>query len=157
MKSSTCLALAFCLATVSLSAAATQVDPHKGHHPAPVAATPASATPSRAASATPNPEVAKMDMQMKAMREMHEKMMAAKTPSERHSLMAEHMKTMQDSMAMMNGMSAGGMMGNMKNEKNSGAKDAMEACHQAMVKRMEMMQAMMQMIIDRLPTEPTNP
>ncbi len=36
-----------------------------------------------------------------AMREMHEKMMNAKSPNERSNLMAEHMKAMRDGMAMM--------------------------------------------------------
>jgi hypothetical protein len=35
------------------------------------------------------------------MQEMHEKMMAARTPAERQALMADHMKAMQDGMAMM--------------------------------------------------------
>ena len=42
---------------------------------------------------------------MKAMDEMHQKMMAAKTPEEKKALMAEHMNTMQEGMKMM------GMMG----------------------------------------------
>ena len=82
---------------------------------------------------------------MKAMQEMHDKMMGAKTPEERNALMAEHMKTMQNGMTMMNAMSSGGM---------SGMKGDMAANHQMMEKRMEMMQAMMQMMMDRLPAEP---
>ena len=38
------------------------------------------------------PEMARMDTQMKAMREMHDKMIAAKTPEERNALTAEHMQ-----------------------------------------------------------------
>ena len=41
------------------------------------------------------------DQQMAQMREMHRKMMAAKTPQERQALMAEHMKAMQGGMSMM--------------------------------------------------------
>ena len=43
----------------------------------------------------------KSDQQMAQMREMHQKMMAAKTPQERQALMAEHMKAMQGAMSMM--------------------------------------------------------
>ncbi|TAJ19863.1 MAG: hypothetical protein EPO47_02545 [Rugosibacter sp.] len=92
-----------------------------------------------------------MDAQMKAMKEMHEKMMAAKTPEERNALMTEHMKTMQDGMAMMNGMSTGGMKCDMK----SSMKGGMAEHHQMMEQRMEMMQSMMQMMMDRLPAMPS--
>ena len=96
----------------------------------------------------------KMDPQMKKMRDMHEKMMAAKTPEERNKLMAEHMKTMQDGMKMMEGMGGGGMsgMGDMKG--GQGAAGDMTGHHQMMDKRMEMMQSMMQMMMDRMPAQP---
>ena len=48
-----------------------------------------------------NPAMARMDDQMKTMQEMHDKMMAAKTPEERTALMSENLKTMQDGMTMM--------------------------------------------------------
>ena len=41
------------------------------------------------------------DQQMKTMQDMHQKMVAAKTPEERAALMKDHMRTMQDGMAMM--------------------------------------------------------
>lgn len=44
---------------------------------------------------------ARYDHQMMKMREMHQKMMAAKTPEERQALMAEHMQAMQGGMSMM--------------------------------------------------------
>jgi hypothetical protein len=108
--------------------------------------------------ATPD-HMAKMDVQMKGMQAMHEKMMSAKTPAERNALMAEHMKAMQGGMAMMEGMGdmsgmqgaptapatpgmAGGMMG------------GMGAPHQTMEKRMQMMQMMMKMMMDRMPPAP---
>jgi hypothetical protein len=72
------------------------------------------------------------------MRDMHEKMMNAKTPEERNKLRAEHMKAMQDGMAMMGGMSPGGM----------GARQQM------MEKRMDMMQMMMKMMMDQTPAAP---
>ena len=100
--------------------------------------------------ATPE-HMAKMDAHMKTMQAMHEKMMNAKTPEERSQLMAEHMKTMQDGMAMMDGMSGAGM-GGMKGMQ--GMTGDMGARHQMMEKRMEMMQGMMKMMMDRLPAAP---
>lgn len=102
-------------------------DEHAAHHP-PGAAAPSSAS----VPASP----AQMDEQMKAMREMHEKMMAAKTPEARAALMKDHMKTMQDGMA---------MMGRMKD----GMGGDMRVGPQMMGKRMDMMEMMMQMIMDR--------
>jgi hypothetical protein len=91
-----------------------------------------------------------MDSMMKSMQEMHDKMMAAKTPEERSALMQEHMKTMQDGMAMMDrmrdGMMGGGGMG------MGGGKDAgngMRMDPEMMGKRMDMMDMMMQMMMDR--------
>lgn len=83
----------------------------------------------------------KMDSQMKVMREMHEKMMNAKTPQERKAHLAEHMKAMEGGMAMMEGMS-------MKEMKTTMPAD-METRVQAMEKRMQLMEAMMQMMMDR--------
>ena len=100
--------------------------------------------------ATPE-HMAKMDAHMKTMQAMHEKIMNAKTPEERSQLMAEHMKTMQDGMAMMDGMSGAGM-GGMKGMQ--GMTGDMGARHQMMEKRMEMMQGMMKMMMDRLPAAP---
>jgi hypothetical protein len=108
--------------------------------------------------------MATMDIKMKAMREMHEKMMAAKTPEDRKALMADHMKAMQDGMAMMGQMdSMGGMagMGDMKGMSGMGADNKMGGMpmdmmgmHNMMQKRMEMMTSMMQMMMDRLPASP---
>ena len=95
---------------------------------------------------------AKMDAQMKTMQGMHEKMMAAKTPEERSKLMAEHMKAMQDGMAMMGGMSGGAGMGGMKGMQ--GMSGEMGTRHQMMEKRMEMMQTMMKMMMDQMPAAP---
>ena len=74
-----------------------------------------------------------MDAMMKSMQEMHDKMMAAKTPEERQTLMTEHMKTMQAGMS---------MMGEMRGAKGAMGPDAMS-------KRMDMMEMMMQMMMDR--------
>jgi hypothetical protein len=76
---------------------------------------------------------------------MHDKMMAASTPEERDALMAEHMKAMQGGMEMMKGMEPQGMAGMQGNA---------TARSQMMEKRMEMMDSMMQMMMDRLPATP---
>ncbi|NDP38064.1 MAG: hypothetical protein GZ093_04850 [Rhodoferax sp.] len=105
-------------------------------------------TASASGMATPD-HMAKMDAQMKTMQAMHDKMVSAKTPQERSKLMAEHMKAMQDGMAMMGDMSSAGM-GDMKAMPNMpGMTGDMGAHHKMMAKRMEMMQMMMQMMMDR--------
>ena len=141
MKLAHSLPLALVIATIGAPTWAAQDDQHQAHHPAGAA----SASPPKAMAGKARPELARMDAQMKAMRELHDKMMAAKTPEARNALMAEHMKTMQDGMTMMSGMFPGGM---------GGMKGDMAAHHQMMEKRMEMMQAMMQMMMDRLPDAP---
>ncbi|MBC7444151.1 MAG: hypothetical protein H7273_01590 [Polaromonas sp.] len=95
-----------------------------------------------------------MDTQTKTMQAMHDKMMAAKTPEERSKLMAEHMKSMQDGMAMMEGLSGGGMKGMQGMGGMGGMGGDMAARHQTMEKRMEMMQTMMKMMMDRMPAAP---
>ena len=138
--------LALAIAAFGPPTWAAQDDQHPAHHPAGTASAPSS----KAMPAKARPDMGPMNSQMKAMQEMHDKMMAAKTPEERSALMADHMKTMQDSMAMMKGMSPGGMGG------MGGMKGDMAAHHQMMEKRMDMMQTMMQMMMDRLPAAPTN-
>ena len=95
-----------------------------------------------------------MDMQMKTMQAMHEKMMDAKTPEARNSLMAEHMKSMQDGMKMMEGMAKPGMAGMQGMQGMSGMSAEMSAHHTMMEKRMAMMQTMMKMMMDRMPAAP---
>lgn len=138
MKRLSLLALALAMATASASTWAVKYDQQDVHHPAGVAPAPAAkATPGQSKAA-----MARMDSQIKVMQEMHDKMMAAKTPEERSALMTEHMKAMQNGMAMMNGMSASGMPGDAATR------------NQMMEKRMEMMESMMQMMMDRLPAAP---
>ena len=107
---------------------------------------------------TPPPDhLAHMDTQTKSMQAMDEKMMAAKTPEERNSLMAEHMKSMQDGMKMMDGMASPGMKGmsGMSSMSGmSGMSGDMSAHHAMMEKRMAMMQTMMKMMMDRMPASP---
>jgi hypothetical protein len=86
--------------------------------------------------------------QMKAMQQMHDKMMATKTPEERTALMAEQMKLMQGSMNMMGG------MGGMGAGAGAGKPADMAARQGMMEQRMDMMQSMMQMMMDRMPAVP---
>ena len=127
MKSIHALPLALALALAPLSALAVDPPKHDEHHPEAQAAT------KKAPAA--GEQMAKMDDKMKAMQEMHEKMMAATSPEERKALMAEQMKTMREGMSTMNGM------------KGAGAKPMSP---QAMQKQMEMMKMMMQMMMDRM-------
>ncbi|MEO6743513.1 MAG: hypothetical protein ABIN08_03410 [Caldimonas sp.] len=133
MRSILVLAAAAVLATGALAQADKD---HAAHHP-PGAPAPASAAPKA-------PTRVQMDMQMKAMRDMHDKMMAAKTAEERQALMAEHMKTMHDGMAMM-----GQMKGAMGGKGSPGMDGGMATSPEVMGKRMDMMETMMQMMMDR--------
>ena len=83
--------------------------------------------------------------QMQAMQQMHDKMLAAKTPEERNALMAEHMKLMRSGMAMMGEMGPGMMQG---------PSGHMAGRNGTLEQRMDMMQAMMQMMMDRMAAMP---
>ncbi len=87
---------------------------------------------------------------MKMMQEMHQKMAAAKTPEERATLMKDHMQTMQDGMGMM-GQMHGGMMGG---KGMDGGKGQMPMTPEWMKRRMDMMEMMMQMMMDREAMKP---
>ncbi|MBI3367798.1 MAG: hypothetical protein HY021_04940 [Burkholderiales bacterium] len=115
-----------------------KADEHASHHPD---AAPAAAMPG-------------MQERMKAMREMHDKMMNAKTPAERQALMADHMKSMQDGMEMMKGMGSMGAMGGGMGD-GKGMPAEMAKRHQMMEGRMEMMQMMMEMMMQRMPNPPS--
>ena len=104
--------------------------------------------------AAPPDHLAHLDTQTKAMQAMHEKMMAAKTPEARNAMMAEHMKSMQDGMKMMEGMAKPGMAGMQGMQGMSGMSAEMNAHHAMMEKRMTMMQTMMKMMMDRMPAAP---
>jgi hypothetical protein len=138
MKLARSLSIALAISAMGASAWAADEDSHQAHHPAGAASAPGT----KAMPGKGRPDMARMDSQMKAMHEMHDKMTAAKTPAERDAVMAEHMKVMQDGMSMMNGMAPGGM---------SGMKGDMAARQQTMEARMDMMHATMQMMMDRLP------
>lgn len=111
--------------------AATEAE-HAGHHPAEKSAV----------------DTTKYDQNMGQMIEMHQKMQAAKTPEDRASLMKEHMASMQSGMAMMGEMK-GGM--SKPGAREGSAKGGMPMSHQSMERRMDMMEMMMQMMMDREP------
>lgn len=119
-------------ATPEASAAAAA---HASHHPG-----------TASAAAAPG-----MQERMQAMRAMHDKMMNAKTPAEREALMADHMKSMQGGMAMMQGMGCMGQMGGASGMGGDMAKrqQAMDGCAQ-------MMQMMMEMMMQRMPNAPAS-
>lgn len=144
--------IGLCVATFSLGALAQSTDEHKGHHPA--GATPPAVSPQMGtANAMSMGSMAKMDQHMKAMQAMHEKMASAKTPEERQALMVDHMKMMQDGMAMMKEMGGMSGMGGMQSGKAMGG--GMAEWQQMMEKRMAMMESMMQMMMDRMSPMPT--
>ena len=95
---------------------------------------------------------------MKAMHDMHQKMMGAKTPEERQALMADHMKAMQDGMAMMKEKHGGmqGMQGMAGMGDGKGMPADMTKRHQMMSDPMAMMQTMMDMMADRMPAAPAS-
>lgn len=134
-------ALAFTLAACAQTPTTPGSQGHSAHHP------PGGAP----AAASPTDRMTMMDVHMKAMRDMHEKMSRARTPEERNALMAEHMTLMQEGMGMMGGMLAMGPTG------AASAPMDMATRHQMMEKRMEMMQSMMQMMMDRMGAAPAKP
>ena len=116
-------------------------------------AAPASPVPANASA--PSPMVT-MDPRMKAMQEMHQKMMNAKTPAERQALMADHMMAMQGGMAMMTEMQGMHGMGGMTGKGDGKGMPAdMAQRHQLMAAHMATMQTMMDMMMQRMP--PTTP
>ena len=153
---------------------------HTQHQPAGASSTPASqvSTPTVSPVTTApaaGDHVAAMDKQMQVMKAIREKLAAAKTPEERRAAMAEHMKTMHDSMAMVDmmrsptGLGGMGMMSaasappgasSPAQAMNQGMPaapggmmpmmEAMHHRHQMMEKRMEMMESMMRMMMDRM-------
>ncbi|MDO9461243.1 MAG: hypothetical protein Q7N95_14195 [Alphaproteobacteria bacterium] len=94
--------------------------------------------------------MAKMDMQMKTMHEMHIKMTNAKTPAERQALMADHMKAMQGGMGVMKDMPGMGGMSGMGGPK--GMSPEMAERHKMMMQHMTMMKMMMDMMAQRMPS-----
>lgn len=100
--------------------------------------------------------MATMEPRMKAMKDMHQKMMDAGTPAERQALMAEHTKAMQDGMAMMKQMHGGkhGMTGMTSMGDGKIMQTEMAKREQMMADHSAMMQMMMNMMAQRVPASP---
>jgi hypothetical protein len=90
------------------------------------------------------------EQKMKAMQEMHRKMAEATTPEERAALMKDHMLTMQEGMGMM-GQMGRGMTGGRGMDSGKGA---MPMDPEMVMRRMDMMEMMMQMMMDRQGMQP---
>lgn len=146
-------------AALATSAWAAAGDQNDSHHPAPDTVAQVAQSPSGSAGAgagmRAGTTASDYASQMKAMQQMHNEMLAAKTPEERNALMAKQMKLMQSGMHMMGGMGGKGMMGSGMGTGAATGKPADMAARQAMMEqRMEMMQSMMQMMMDRMQTTP---
>lgn len=146
------------LSSASVLAVAQTADEHNAHHPE------LSATGETFASAQTPVDPAllakQMDAHMQTMHAFHEKLQKV-SPDERQALMSDHHELMQESMKMMRmasvGMQGMGMMGGMHGQaaKNHSTESS-AAHHTMMLKRMDMMQSMMQMMMDRMPA-PNSP
>jgi len=107
--------------------------------------------------------MAMTDMQMKSMRDMHEKTVRARSPEVLNALKSEHAKLMHDGMAPLVGMGPDGMSG-MKGMHGMGAMPSgaptlgdMASRQEMMEKHMAMKQSMMQMMMGRMPPAPAKP
>ena len=103
--------------------------------------------------------MAGMEPRMSAMKDMHQKMMAAKSPAERQVLMADHMKAMQAGMAMMKEMhgrshAMGGMSGMTSMGDGKVMQAEMDKREKMMTEHRAMMQMMMDMMAQRMPATP---
>ena len=98
----------------------------------------------RAGAGADAPTDAEIDAMLASMQAMHDKMLAAKTYKERQALMAEHRKVMHEGFSMMRQLRGPrGGQGGMGPGPGAGMGPEM------MGRRMEMMELMMQMMIDR--------
>jgi hypothetical protein len=147
MNTSRNLAIAMLMGLASGVAVAQAAADHDQHHPQQAP----QSTPAQPQAATPDQALSAMDRQLHHMREMSRKMAEARTPQERQALMAEHHQAMQDGMKMMGQMQGMGMRGGAGQADGSQMMGGMMQRHAMMEKRMEMMQAMLQMMLDRMP------
>jgi len=166
MKNWIVLATLMILVAMTVPAAAQTAATPSGHesHGAQEAAksSPAAdATQSKAHDHASGKHVQMMDVQMKKMQAMMEKIKATADPEERRKLMQENMASMREGMKMMKDMPGCPMMaGGMK----SGETGKMEmkpmnmgpmmGCHRMMEKKMEMMQLMVEGLIETSQIKP---
>jgi hypothetical protein len=117
----------------------------------PPMSTPGATAPQAAAPMNMGGAMAQMDEHMQLMKALHEKVKSATTPEARKILMDRQREEMQDRMAMMEHMHAGGMMGGMGGgmmPQKSAPTDP-KSQMQMMEKRMGMMEMMMQTMMDQ--------
>ncbi len=146
------VALSIAVAAASFGAFAQADAEHTQHHPAEPTKN-VTKTAAAKSQAIARETKAAMESKMKTMREMHDRLMAAKAPEERKALMADHMKAMQEGMSMMGTM--GGTSGTGTGSKRGEMSMDMMAHHEMMEKRLEMMTTIMQMTVDQLPASAT--
>ncbi|GAA4409427.1 hypothetical protein GCM10011450_22800 [Advenella faeciporci] len=154
------------LASVAL--AQSTPDEHNAHHPADTLTTSQASAATSSLPADITPLLKQMDTQMANMQQLHQKFQNANA-EERQALMAEHHTSMQEGMKLMMeasgqtqnmNMMGQGMMGSMNNANVNAQAVApgmqmmsgMMQHHELMTKRMDMMQSMMQMMMDRMDT-----
>lgn len=142
------------LSSASALSWAQTTDVHNAHHPAGTGNNEISVS-EKSIVADPALLKQKMDTHMEAMRAFHKKTQKA-TPDERSVLMSNHLDLMQEGMQLMGMASAGmhgtGMMGNTHSHTEKKPSVAPSgADHEMMLKRMDMMQMMM----DRMPAATT--
>lgn len=138
--------LSVVLVTSAIGAWAQTGAEHTQHHPNTPEAGQSSAK--NANSMTKSAKAEKVAGMQSKMKEMHEKMMNAKSPDERKALMTEHMNTMKDGMAMMSMMGDSDMTGAQGKKPRAGS---VAERQKMMEMRMGMMESMMQMMMDQMP------
>jgi hypothetical protein len=109
----------------------------------------ATTDPSSATGASGTMSMQSMEPRMAAMRDMHQKMVNAKSDAERQALMADHMKAMQGGMAMLK--ERQGMQGMSSWGDGKGAQGDADRRQRMMAEHMAMVQMMMDMMMDRMP------
>jgi len=146
--------IGLCLATTSMGGLAQNADEYKDQHLTGTHS-PAMTTKKLSCNSMNAERMESMDKQMNEMQAMHEKMASSKNQEERQTLMSEHMKMMQGGMVMMK--ETDGMSGMSCMQGGKGMRRNNWANHQHMMeKRMEMMESMMQMLMDRTLSAPSN-
>ena len=164
MPSSRRLAITATTGTPGLVGCAQTSVGHDAHHPGVAAAVGMSPMPMGGAGAS----VAGMDEQLKTLQAMHNKMTHMKARQQRSAVMAEHMKVMHNSMAMMGGrVGKIGMDGMKDKPAMAGSMQGMPgkvsmsvgmaAPAPMMDKRMQTMQSMKRLMMDPMPQAPGKP
>lgn len=87
---------------------------------------------------SPQEQISTAQRQFKAMEDVHQRLMNARTPQERRGLMAEHSRAMHNAMASMEALHQRGM----------GHRPAMAGHH--LQQQLTMMHVMMRMMLDRI-------